>query len=250
MSKLKLHLILLLFSLLAMLRSCKGNQAMLAVFTDFLDSDSGRVITEEEIQTFHMNYTLELASVPQNTNLWLTICVKAEDSDKATTLSDSKTFDLQTNSSGQFPFSVKGLFVGRTVILLTFVFSQDRVNLPCETSAGNYVSQTGNQFNLTDVYPTDKQTVVSHSIGYTVVVIREWQTIDLMFRVVVVLLVSIVNLGMGCKMELSVVKETLKRPIAPLIGFCSQFILMPMVMNLNVQRSRLYIMIYIIYIIL
>lgn len=222
--------ILLLFCLLTILRRCKGNNAVFSVFSDFAESDSGRMITEEETQTFNVNYTLE-TSTAQNTNLLLTICVTAEDPDKATAWSDSKTFDLQANTSGQFHFSVKGLFVGRTVIRLMFVFSQNKVNLPCETAVENYAIQRGNQFNFTNVYPTGNQITVSYGIGYEVVVVRENRPIDIVFNVVVILLVCIVNLGMGCKTELSVVRATLRRPIAPLIGFCSQFILMPLVMN-------------------
>ena len=224
-----MHVILLLSCLLAMLRSCTGNTAVLNVFSDFPATDSGKTITEEEIQTFQMNYTLETPAA-QNTNLLLTICVAAEDTDIAIS-SNSKTFDLQTNQSGQFDFSVKGLFVGRTFILVRFIFSRNKLNLPCETAVGTYAVQLGNQLNLTDVYPTNQQTAVSYGIEYDIVVIREHRPIDTAFQVIIILLVVMVNLGMGCKTEVSVIKATMRRPIAPVIGFCSQFILMPLVIN-------------------
>lgn len=45
----------------------------------------------------------------------------------------------------------------------------------------------------------------------------------------IILLVIFANIGMGCKIDLDVVKEVLRRPIAPSIGFCCQFIVMPLV---------------------
>ena len=45
------------------------------------------------------------------------------------------------------------------------------------------------------------------------------------------MLLLIANVGMGCKIDLDVVKEVLRRPIAPTIGFCCQFIVMPLVSN-------------------
>jgi len=53
--------------------------------------------------------------------------------------------------------------------------------------------------------------------------------IDHLFIVIVILLVCGGNVGMGCKVDLTVVKEVLRRPIAPIIGFCCQYLIMPLV---------------------
>ncbi|XP_076470032.1 hepatic sodium/bile acid cotransporter-like [Babylonia areolata] len=83
-------------------------------------------------------------------------------------------------------------------------------------------------FNLTSELPPDK-TAVSFEGRQEIVVIRQHRAIDTAFNVVVVLLVVIVNLGVGCKTDLGVIKATLRRPIAPVTGFFSQFLIMPLI---------------------
>ncbi|ESO95070.1 hypothetical protein LOTGIDRAFT_94557, partial [Lottia gigantea] len=63
--------------------------------------------------------------------------------------------------------------------------------------------------------------------SYEVITSREERIVDTIFNVVVILLVVIANVAMGCKVELHVVKETLRRPLAPAIGMFSQFLVMP-----------------------
>ncbi|ESN93769.1 hypothetical protein HELRODRAFT_103288 [Helobdella robusta] len=61
-----------------------------------------------------------------------------------------------------------------------------------------------------------------------IVVVRVERIVDTLFIVVVMLLMMAAYVGMGCAVELSVVKEVLKKPVPPFIGFCSQYFIMPL----------------------
>ena len=64
---------------------------------------------------------------------------------------------------------------------------------------------------------------------FTVGVLRPVTLVDIVFRIVIGVAVSLVLLGFGCGLNLEVVKECLKKPIAPGIGLGCQYILMPLV---------------------
>lgn len=52
-------------------------------------------------------------------------------------------------------------------------------------------------------------------------------TLDRTFIVCLISLITVANILMGCELDLNAVFSTLKRPIAPAIGFFTQFIIMP-----------------------
>lgn len=64
---------------------------------------------------------------------------------------------------------------------------------------------------------------------YPVSVVREKRWVDTLFIITVAALVVVGNVAMGCKIDLNVVYEVLRRPVAPAIGFGCQFIIMPVV---------------------
>ena len=75
----------------------------------------------------------------------------------------------------------------------------------------------------------DDPSWVEYIDAYNVIVTRESRPIDTAFIVSIIILVCIANIAMGCKTDIGVVKATLKKPIAPLTGLASQFLLMPLV---------------------
>lgn len=75
-----------------------------------------------------------------------------------------------------------------------------------------------------------------------ITVIREERTIDTIFTISVAILVSILYINFGCAMDWNVCRDTLRRPIAPAIGFFCQFLIMPLV---NLFYYKYYIYIYI-----
>jgi hypothetical protein len=64
---------------------------------------------------------------------------------------------------------------------------------------------------------------------FNVVVFRKQGVLDMLFRVFIYIFLIFVTLAFGCKLDLNVVKENLRRPIAPAIGIVCQYVLMPMV---------------------
>ncbi|XP_052063227.1 ileal sodium/bile acid cotransporter-like isoform X3 [Mytilus californianus] len=61
-----------------------------------------------------------------------------------------------------------------------------------------------------------------------VIILRLMRPIDTAFRVIIYVFMIFVTLAFGAKLDLEVVKENIKRPLAPCIGLGCQFIIMPM----------------------
>ena len=85
------------------------------------------------------------------------------------------------------------------------------------------------KFELSDDESNTTESEVDYTDTYDVIVIRKLRPVDRIFRVVVYCVQIFVLTGFGAKLDLKIVKETLRRPIAPLIGFCSQYLMMPVV---------------------
>lgn len=79
--------------------------------------------------------------------------------------------------------------------------------------------------------PSGGQSVqlVGESEAGRVAVTRAQRPIDKAFVYTVAILIALAFVNMGCTLDLSIVKATLKRPIGPLIGFSCQYIFMPLV---------------------
>ena len=50
-----------------------------------------------------------------------------------------------------------------------------------------------------------------------------------MFEIGIIVLAVILYIGFGCAVDLQIIWKVIKRPIAPAIGFLSQFVVMPLV---------------------
>jgi sodium/bile acid cotransporter 3/5 len=119
---------------------------------------------------------------------------------------NSKDFSPNTNWTGSF--NVTARFLG---------YSQVIVRLWGNISTNHQV--------------TDKELVAQSELGQ-VSVVRLPRKIDKAFIYTIAILVSVAFINMGCMLDLEIVKATLKKPIGPAIGFCCQYIFMPMV---NIQ---------------
>ena len=111
---------------------------------------------------------------------------------------------------------IEGLFLGRTWIDLSYGV-EGKGHSP---ELGN---DTGHHSEEGIVLVKDEEFKVHLSV------IRKDRAIDKIFIAMVALLVIIANVGMGCKVDLDVVKEVLKKPLAPAIGFFCQYLIMPLV---------------------
>ena len=66
-------------------------------------------------------------------------------------------------------------------------------------------------------------------LRYPVVVLRNVGVQHRIFHIVVQILLGILNFGFGCELDMSIVISYIRKPLAPSIGFCSQFLIMPVV---------------------
>lgn len=65
-----------------------------------------------------------------------------------------------------------------------------------------------------------------------VVVVRKKRVIDTVFSASVAMFVSVLYINFGCAIDWGgELRNILKKPIGPVIGFCGQFIGMPLVSN-------------------
>jgi len=149
----------------------------------------------------------------------VTLKVVSADPDIAT-VSSEKVISCQcepvSTSSNISQFVIRGHFLGRTVINV-------------ETLNATQPAKSVNGLPLT---------VVNASlpvVDYHVSVVRKQRFIDQLFRAVASIVLICANVGMGCKIDLAVVKEILRKPMAPAIGFCCQYLIMPLV---SVLRKR------------
>ena len=117
-------------------------------------------------------------------------------------LGDSKDFSPNTNWSGSFNITARFLGYTRVVVRLWGNISANRV--------------------------VEDKDLVAQSEPGKVAVIRAHRAVDRAFIYTVAILVSVAFINMGCMLDLDIVKATLKKPIGPAIGFCCQYVFMPL----------------------
>ena len=71
--------------------------------------------------------------------------------------------------------------------------------------------------------------LVAESLPAKTTVVRTQKLVDTIFVITVAGLVSVSFINMGCTLDLQVVAASIKRPVGPIIGFCCQYIFMPLV---------------------
>lgn len=81
---------------------------------------------------------------------------------------------------------------------------------------------------LTFRYFESPDAAASDAQQLDVAVIRSMPKIQIIFTIFVAVLVSINNISMGCVISLPTITGVVRKPIAPLIGFACQFLIMPL----------------------
>jgi len=138
----------------------------------------------------------------------------------------SQTIGPGTSSRMNFTAKLRGIFLGRTTVKL--YTNSNSVSGP-DPAMYDVISE-----DLDNTGPSDWYQIPGE---YNVTVSRKESAISHSFTGTIIILVCLANIAMGCKTELSVVKEVLKKPIGPLTGMFSQFLLMPLV-SLNCYYCR------------
>lgn len=127
---------------------------------------------------------------------------------------ENRTYQISKGSTN-FTVKVMGKFLGRT--LLKFSVSEN-ISVGKDYDVVSDEKSSEDQF---DWYELPER--------YEIAVGRDEGALSHAFTGLVIILVCVANVSMGCKTELSVVKEVLKKPVAPVTGLFSQFVLMPMI---------------------
>uniref|UniRef100_F1L203 p3 protein n=1 Tax=Ascaris suum TaxID=6253 RepID=F1L203_ASCSU len=128
----------------------------------------------------------------------------------------SKLKQLDSNSSQSFEtnFTIAAHFLGKTAIRVRLLTADEHVDdedlSNMQLSTIDAVKRSGGY--LLDVW-------VSQERG---------RLVNRLFLITLIILIVIANTLMGCELDLKIVLETVKKPVAPLIGFCTQFIAMPL----------------------
>ena len=97
-------------------------------------------------------------------------------------------------------FNISGKFLGYTEVKAQLKYKNEILE-----------ESMAKQTKILDVAVLRKKTIQSKLFAYSVAI-----------------LVSLAYINMGCALDLDVVKNTLKRPIGPAIGFICQFLVMPL----------------------
>ncbi|XP_046543689.1 ileal sodium/bile acid cotransporter-like [Haliotis rubra] len=119
--------------------------------------------------------------------------------------------EKSTRVSGTFSINLRSDLIGRTWL----VFETDRNRSSPQETQSDTETTTGQPENNVQ--------------RYMIVVTRNARPIDTVFNVVMYLFVIASTIGMGCKIELGVVKSVLRKPVAPAVGFFCQYLVMPLI---------------------
>jgi sodium/bile acid cotransporter 3/5 len=113
----------------------------------------------------------------------------------------------------------------------TYILTTENISDPSKWSSAFNVS--GNFLGYAEVHlqlrDSNSQAVLKYSNAVNVKVVRSERVIDTVFTYSVAVLVSIIYINFGCALDWSVFKNTVRRPLGPIIGFTSQFLIMPLV---------------------
>lgn len=144
---------------------------------------------------------------------------------------------LQLNADEQTDtVAVKSILLNNDIASVEdgiYIITEDLQNNITLKIHGHFLGETDIKIfvnkSLNGTIATDDNIWYEYIETYKVIVTRKNRAIDTAFTVSIIILVCLANIAMGCKTDISVVKSTLKRPIAPLTGLASQFILMPLI---------------------
>ena len=172
-----------------------GDDFNLTVWTQ----DQLIVIFQEKNYSFSIS---SLDSISLNPFDYISIHFKVEQDEIVTAMfSQRNVTSEQIKNKTVFTFSVKGKFVGITQLLYEA-----------------YLITTNYTINLTQ----------PDNVVCPVKVRRKMELVHAIFPVCVGIMVALNNINMGCFLNFDVIKKVLQRPVAPVIGLASQFLVMPL----------------------
>ncbi|VDO34264.1 unnamed protein product [Brugia timori] len=160
----------------------------------------------------------EFAKLPPKKSF--AVFLKSIDEDIATAAKERKQFKLgeyssKRNNSETYEVNITltGHFLGKTALKVRLLSMDETMD---DDRFLYEISESGNDFgqqdNMLDVW-----------------VIQDNKRLEnRLFLSALVILIIIANILMGCELDGRVMLEVIKEPVAPMIGFCTQFIAMPL----------------------
>uniref|UniRef100_T1JMS2 Uncharacterized protein n=1 Tax=Strigamia maritima TaxID=126957 RepID=T1JMS2_STRMM len=112
----------------------------------------------------------------------------------------------------------------------TFFISEEDITSSRNISIKIHALVFGHGKILIEVFGVTNNTNNTHHLDAFVKVriTRRERIIDNIFLAGIFIFMTINNINMGCVMDMAIVKEVFRKPIGPIIGFCSQFLFMPL----------------------
>ncbi len=134
------------------------------------------------------------------------------------------TLSCQTNSSYTFSLSSTDTVVARIAGDSQLYLQSDGQTVLTNFSVEAVAFGLANiQFQTCPEWGSDSLSIPD----YQIIVERQKQTLDLVFLGVLGVIILVYNFSFGCKIRLNLAVKIAKRPIAPAVGFCCQFLIMP-----------------------
>nr|AKN21470.1 slc10a-3 [Schmidtea mediterranea] len=157
-------------------------------------------------------------------------------------LGGSLIYSLKNDTFSQETFFINCLFDYSKVGLLKnwtdLEFSVHSINLTQFNFTINlYAKRLGSAYLECQLKSNDNLKIVYKQKISKLIVIRQDTVVELVFRILITIFVLIITFVMGCGIDRLEVFKYIKKPISPAIGFCSQFVFMPL---LSAGLAKLY----------
>ncbi|XP_061197377.1 ileal sodium/bile acid cotransporter-like [Saccostrea echinata] len=160
-------------------------------------------LTENEVKLLTFNFT--------ETDRPVKVFIQSSNTEIFTVIAGTH-HNITDGQYGNFSTQIHGEFLGRAELHL-YVNKYFQGTQPSEAISERAVNETW--------YKVDD--------SVDIVVKRADSPLNTVFTSIVIILVCLANIAMGCKTELKEVRKTMRRPVAPVTGLLSQFILMPLI---------------------
>lgn len=127
---------------------------------------------------------------------------------------------------GNITLTLEGNLIGISSLVLRI--DKFDVSSGSDNSSGTQIEQTRQikHVQTDDVNDVSKS---KHTQTFEVLVLRILRPIDKVFMIFIPIFLFTITIGFGCKLDLGIVKECVKKPIAPGIGMGCQYVIMPLV---------------------
>ncbi|XP_023224564.1 ileal sodium/bile acid cotransporter-like [Centruroides sculpturatus] len=135
----------------------------------------------------------------------------------------TRTMCLHSGEEKNHSFTVNGIFLGYSKVYITlYPFGGDCIDNATTKNYQNNKDWYGKD-DAVEVVPT-----TIYKYDYLVSVSPRPSLLADLFTGLMALIISINYINMGCQLDLKSIWEVLKKPVGPIIGFCCQFIFMPL----------------------